>query len=94
VAFGQRPSCGIILYGDVAGEGQHEGWVVVPYGEAEERWLRAAIAQIRADGTRAPVPAERNCTHCTPNKEGFCRFAAARYVQGPTPPFEPITVRS
>jgi hypothetical protein len=94
VAFGQRPSRGVILYGDVAGEGQHEGWVVVPYGEAEERWLRAAIAQIRADGTRAPVPAERNCTHCAPNRDGLCRFAAARYGEGPTPLSGPIPVRS
>lgn len=78
-AFGSRPSHGIILYGDVAGDGAHEGWVQIPYGDAEERWLRAAIAQIRQDGTRAPVPAERNCTTCLPNGEGLCRFAAARY---------------
>jgi hypothetical protein len=78
-AFGQRPSHGIILYGDVAGDGQHEGWVQIPYGDAEERWLRAAITQIRNDGTRAPVPADRNCTSCTPNRDGLCRYAASRY---------------
>ncbi|MGC2288969.1 MAG: hypothetical protein WA688_03835 [Thermoplasmata archaeon] len=87
VAFGRRPSHGIILYGDVAGDGQHEGWVQIPYGDAEERWLRAAITQVRTDGTRAPVPAERNCVNCAPNKEGSCRYAAARYGgdQRPSP---------
>lgn len=80
VAFGQRPSHGIVMYGDVAGDGEHEGWVQVPYGDAEERWLRAAITQIRADGTRAPVPVERNCVPCTPNGDGLCRYAVARYV--------------
>jgi hypothetical protein len=82
VAFGRRPSHGIILYGDVAGEGEHEGWVQVPYSDAEERWLRAAITQIRGDDTRAPVPAERNCASCFPNKDGLCRYAAARYGDG------------
>ncbi|MGA7846800.1 MAG: hypothetical protein WCB18_06930 [Thermoplasmata archaeon] len=77
-AFGRRPSHGIILYGDVAGDGEHEGWVQVPYGDAEERWLHAALTQIRSDDTRAPVPAERNCTNCAPNKDGLCRYAAAR----------------
>jgi hypothetical protein len=77
-SFGQRPSHGIILYGDVAGEGQREGWVKVPYGDAEERWLLAAVGQVRTDGTRAPVPAERNCANCEPNRDGLCRYAAAR----------------
>ena len=81
-AFGHRPSHGIILYGDVAGDGEHEGWVQIPYGDAEERWLRAAITQIRSDDTRAPVPAERNCVSCAPNKNGLCRYAAARYGDG------------
>jgi hypothetical protein len=78
-AFGARPSHGIILYGDVAGDGEHEGWVQIPYGDAEERWLRAAITQIRTDMTRAPVPADRNCTNCVPNRDALCRYAAARF---------------
>ncbi len=81
-AFGRRPAHGLILYGDAAGGGQREGWVEIAYGDAEERWLRAALAQIRSDGERAPVPAERNCGGCEPNGEGLCRFAAARY-EGP-----------
>jgi len=78
-AFGRRPTAGIILYGDQAGGGQHEGWVEIPYGDAEERWLRVALAQIRADAVRPPVPAERNCAGCEPNGLGLCRYAAARY---------------
>ena len=78
VAFGRRPTHGIVLYGDVAGDGEHEGWVQIPYGEAEERWLQVALNQIRTDGVRAPVPAERNCANCAPNADGLCRFAAAR----------------
>ena len=78
VATGQRPTHGVVLYGDVAGDGAREGWVEVPYGDAEEHWLRAALAQIRADHVRPPVPAERNCASCGPNAEGKCRFAAAR----------------
>ena len=80
--FGVRPPCGIILYGDAHGGGAHEGWVEIPYGEAEERWLHAALAQVRADRSRPPVPAERNCGSCGPNAEGLCRFAACRY-EGP-----------
>ena len=80
--FGSRPSHGIILYGDVAGDGEHEGWVQVPYGPAEERWLQSAIDQIRHDGTRAPVPTEGNCRSCLPNRDGLCRFAAARFGDG------------
>jgi hypothetical protein len=82
VAFGRRPSHGIILYGDVAGDGEHEGWVQIPYGDAEEHWLRAALFQIRTDRTRAPVPAERNCCSCVPNKDGLCRYAVARNGDG------------
>ncbi|HTT16358.1 MAG TPA: hypothetical protein VMH49_03245 [Thermoplasmata archaeon] len=80
--FGQRPPYGIVLYGDAAGDGLHEGWVEVPYGDAEAGWLRYALRQVRSDTVRAPVPAERNCGGCEPNGEGLCRFAAARY-EGP-----------
>ncbi len=80
--FGRRPPYGIVLYGDSSGGGLHEGWVEVPYGEAEAAWLRAALLQIRSDVVRAPVPAERNCGGCEPNADGLCRFAAARY-EGP-----------
>ncbi len=82
VAFGRRPPYGIVLYGDAAGDGQHEGWVEIPYGDAEAGWLRYALAQVRGDDVRAPVPAERNCGGCAPNGEGLCRYAAARY-EGP-----------
>lgn len=78
-AFGHRPPYGIVLYGDAAGGGAHEGWVEVPYGEAEAGWLRAALLQVRADAVRAPVPAERTCAHCEPNGVGLCRYAAARF---------------
>jgi hypothetical protein len=81
-AFGRRPSRGLVLYGDAAGGGAHEGWVEIAYGDAEERWLRAALTQIRTDPERAPVPAERNCGGCEPNGLGLCRYAAARY-EGP-----------
>ncbi len=81
-AFGRRPPYGIILYGDAAGDGLHEGWVEVPYGDPEAAWLRYALAQIRSDAVRAPVPAERNCGGCEPNAEGKCRYAVARY-EGP-----------
>ncbi len=80
---GTRPTHGVVLYGDAAGDGAREGWVEVPYGEPEEHWLRAALAQIRADKIRPPVPAERNCASCGPNGEGKCRFAAARPESGP-----------
>ncbi len=88
VAFGRRPRHGVILYGDAAGEGAHEGWVEIPYAEAEASWLRAALRQIRSDPVRAPVPVERNCAACEPNAEGLCRFAAARY-EGPHRPAAP-----
>jgi hypothetical protein len=78
-ATGRRPSRGIVLYGDATGDGQREGWVEVAYGESEEHWLRAALLQIRADSVRAPVPADRNCAACEPNRDGLCRYAASRY---------------
>jgi len=81
-AFGRRPPYGIVLYGDAAGDGLHEGWVEVPYGDAEASWLRYALKQVRSDDVRAPVPAERNCGGCEPNSEGLCRYAASRY-EGP-----------
>jgi hypothetical protein len=80
--FGRRPTYGIVLYGDASGGGEREGWVQIPYGDAEEHWLKAVLGQIRDDRIRAPVPAERNCGSCEPNAEGLCRFAAARY-EGP-----------
>lgn len=78
-AFGKRPPYALILYGDQAGDGEREGWIRIPYTEADEHWLRAALLQVRADRTRAPVPAERNCASCEPNADGLCRYAAARY---------------
>ncbi|HYA57052.1 MAG TPA: hypothetical protein VEH57_01095 [Thermoplasmata archaeon] len=91
VTFGRRPPFGIVLYGDRAGDGLHEGWVEIPYGESEERWLHVALGQVREDHVRAPVPAERNCAGCGPNAEGLCRFAASRPM-GRAPP-RPFTVR-
>ncbi|MGA8711175.1 MAG: hypothetical protein ACLP8Y_06235 [Thermoplasmata archaeon] len=78
VTFGRRPAFGVVLYGDESGGGEHEGWVRVPYEEAEVHWLEYALRQVREDRVRAPVPAERNCASCSPNAEGHCRFAAAR----------------
>lgn len=75
-AFGVRPTHGVILYGDAAGDGRREGFVEVPYGDAEEHWLRAALVQIRSDDVRAPVPSESHCAPCEPNRAGECRFAA------------------
>lgn len=82
VTFGRRPRYGVILYGDEAGGGAHEGWVQVHYGDAEERWLRVAMDEVRKDQTRAPVPAQRTCGSCEPNSKGLCRFASSRY-EGP-----------
>ncbi len=82
VSFGRRVPYGIVLYGDEQGGGVHEGWIRIPFGEAEEAWLRSALRQVRADTVRAPVPSERNCGGCDPNAEGQCRFAAVRY-EGP-----------
>ncbi|MCI4368993.1 MAG: hypothetical protein L3K09_05465 [Thermoplasmata archaeon] len=80
-----RPKFGVVWYGDQLGEGEHEGWVQVPYGEAEEHWLHAALMQIRSDHTRAPVPAERNCAACEPNRDGLCRFAATHFSHSTNP---------
>jgi hypothetical protein len=91
VAFGRRPPYGVVLYGDRAGDGLHEGWVQIPYGDAEASWLKVALGQIRADGVRAPVPAERNCAGCGPNADGLCRFAAARPFGRPS--VRPFTIR-
>jgi len=82
VTFGHRPAFGVILYGDESGGGVNEGWVQIPYGDAEERWLKVAMDQVRSDASRAPVPALRTCGSCEPNAEGLCRFATARY-EGP-----------
>ncbi len=81
-AFGRKVPYGIVLYGDENGGGTHEGWVRIPYGEAERNWLKVALRQVREDNERAPVPAERNCGGCEPNSNGLCKFAAARY-EGP-----------
>ncbi len=78
-AFGRKPPFGIVLYGDARGGGLHEGWVEVPYGAEEGRWLTSALATVRADRVRAPVPAERNCRGCGPNRDGLCRYAGARF---------------
>jgi hypothetical protein len=78
----RRPACGVLLYGDVAGEGAHEGWFQVPYGDREAAWLRNAITMVRADHVRAPVPGERNCATCPPHRDGLCRYAACRYAGG------------
>jgi len=79
---GERPAGGIVLYGDRGADGDHEGWIEVSYGPAEEHWLRAALLQIRGDTERSPVPSERNCAGCEPHGAGLCRYAAARY-EGP-----------
>jgi hypothetical protein len=81
-SFGRKVPYGIVLYGDEAGNGQREGWVRIPYGEAEQNWLKVALRQVREDSVRAPVPAERNCGGCEPNADSLCKFAAARY-EGP-----------
>jgi hypothetical protein len=78
-AFGRRPAMGFVLYGDAAGGGQHEGFVQVRYGEPEAHWLAYALATIRADAERAPVPSDRTCPKCSPNGRGLCAFAATRY---------------
>jgi hypothetical protein len=78
VAFGVRPAFGVVLYTDRDGAGTHEGWLRVPYGDAEERWLARALASIRADRFRAPVPSERHCAPCEPNRDGLCAYAASR----------------
>jgi len=82
VTFGRRPEFGVVLYGDESGDGLHEGWVQIPYGDAEAGWLSYALKSIRQDRTRAPVPALRTCASCEANSKGLCRFSAARY-EGP-----------
>ena len=79
-ASGRRPPYGIVLYGDRDGDGAREGWVEVPYGPAEEAWLRAALVQVRHDRVRAPVPSDRTCPSCEPNAAGLCRWAASRFT--------------
>jgi hypothetical protein len=81
---GTPPPYGLLLYGDVAGRGAHEGWIPLPYGAAESAWVRSAVALVRGDPIRAPVPSEGTCSGCPPHRDGLCRYAAARYV-GPEP---------
>ncbi len=81
-AFGRRPSRALVLYGDEAGNGLHEGWVEIPYTEADERWLIGALETVRGDRVRAPVTNGRICASCAANEQGACRYAAARY-EGP-----------
>lgn len=78
-SFGIRPRYGWILYGDADGDGAHEGFVEVPYGNSEEGWLRYALATIRSDAERPPVPGERTCAHCEANRWGRCGYAAHPY---------------
>jgi len=85
VTFGKAPAFGVVLYGDEAGGGLHEGWVRVPYDEGERHWLEYALGLVRSDHVRAPVPAERNCVRCGANAEGYCRYAAARPPDGKDP---------
>lgn len=77
--WGVRPKAGIVYYGDTAGGGRREGWVVVPYGDTERAWLERALTTIRADRVRAPVPNERNCPSCEPNRDGLCKFTRAGF---------------
>jgi hypothetical protein len=77
---GTRPRTGILLYGDQAGDGAHEGWVEIPYGDAGDAWVRHALQQVREDPVRAPVPAERNCSRCAVHRDQLCRFAEGRYL--------------
>ncbi|HEV2316048.1 MAG TPA: hypothetical protein VGV89_00525 [Thermoplasmata archaeon] len=75
---------GILLYGDVAGSGEHEGWFQRPFSDADRSWIREAVGRIRTDAVRAPVPSEGTCRNCPPHREGLCRYAAGRY-EGPEP---------
>lgn len=81
-AFGVRPRRAIVLYGDQRGGGAREGWIEFPYADAEERWLRGALQQIRTDPVRAPVSNGRICAGCEANRRGLCRFAASRFDPG------------
>ena len=79
--WGSAPRFGVVYYGDSAGGGEREGYVEVPYGDAQRNWLQRSLAQIRADRIRAPVPADRNCQHCEPNRDGLCRYACGGFDQ-------------
>jgi hypothetical protein len=79
---GSPPPRGVILYGDTAEEGDHEGWLEVEYGEAEVRWLKYALATIRADSLRRPVPFDRHCAPCEANRDQLCRYAAVPPTHG------------
>ncbi|MCI4323765.1 MAG: hypothetical protein L3K03_07090 [Thermoplasmata archaeon] len=81
---GALPRHGYLIYGDAAGDGQHEGWIEVPYGPQEDAWITNAVRTVRADNVRAPVPHETNCSSCAPHRDGLCPYAASRY-QGATP---------
>ena len=79
--WGAAPRFGVVYYGDAAGGGEREGWIEVPYGAPQRDWLQAAMTLIRADRIRAAVPAERNCEHCEPNRDGLCRYACGSFDQ-------------
>lgn len=79
--WGSAPRFGVVYYGDTQGGGEREGYVEVPYGVPQREWLQAAMTIIRADRIRAPVPAERNCGHCEPNRDGLCRYASLGFEQ-------------
>ncbi|MGA7924102.1 MAG: hypothetical protein WCA77_09015, partial [Thermoplasmata archaeon] len=74
-ASGVRPYRGVLLYGDAAGSGDHEGWMEVEYGPAEENWLHYALQTIRSDEERAPIPSVNNCLNCSPNRLNLCHYA-------------------
>jgi len=78
---GARPATGLVLYGDVAGNGAREGWVEIRYGDLEASWLRAALEQIRTDSERLPVPTERTCPTCPANRDRWCAYASPAMVQ-------------
>lgn len=78
-AFGASPVSGVVWYGDTPGNGRREGWIEIPYGAAERGWLHSALAQIRSDLIRAPVPSPAHCAHCEINRERLCRYAAVGY---------------
>lgn len=77
--WGAAPRAGVVYYGDTEGSGERQGTVEVPYGEPQRAWLQRAMTLIRADRIRAPVPAERNCNHCEPNRDGLCKYAQAGF---------------
>ncbi len=80
---GTRPTHGVVLYGDAAGDGAREGWVDVPYGDAEEHWLRAALAQIRADQIRPPSRRSATAPRAGRTGRASAGYAAARPGSGP-----------